>query len=117
LILRPFFTPLVPIDSADIYDGKNWKFGTFNIHTSSVNPPQFLIFILSDLTTSEFPGIYPRDGGFYGPRPTPDLHPNMRLEETMTSVPKVNPGDAVFWHCDVVHSVEQDHIGEGDSAG
>ncbi|KAF4613742.1 hypothetical protein D9613_008102 [Agrocybe pediades] len=95
LILRPFFTPLVPIDSEDIYDGKNWKF---------------------DLSTPDFPGIYPRDGGFYGPRPTPDLHPNMRLEETMTSVPKVNPGDAVFWHCDVVHAVEPDHIGEGDSA-
>jgi ectoine hydroxylase-related dioxygenase (phytanoyl-CoA dioxygenase family) len=35
----------------------------------------------------------------------------------MVSVPKVNPGDAVFWHCDVVHSVEQEHTGSGDSAG
>lgn len=35
----------------------------------------------------------------------------------MTSVPKVNPGDGVFWHCDVVHAVEPDHIGKGDSAG
>jgi hypothetical protein len=53
----------------------------------------------------------------------------------MTSVPKVNPGDMVFWHCvrissivcvilhtirrpqDVVHSVEEDHTGTGDSAG
>ncbi|KAF8181305.1 hypothetical protein BJ912DRAFT_1125852 [Pholiota molesta] len=52
----------------------------------------------------------------FGPRPTPDLHPNMRLEASMTSVPKVNPGDGVFWHCDVVHAVETDHIGQGDSA-
>jgi ectoine hydroxylase-related dioxygenase (phytanoyl-CoA dioxygenase family) len=35
----------------------------------------------------------------------------------MISVPKVNPGDAVFWHADVVHSVEQEHTGSGDSAG
>ena len=35
----------------------------------------------------------------------------------MISVPKVNPGDAVFWHCDVVHSVEEEHTGTGDSAG
>lgn len=41
----------------------------------------------------------------------------MRLEDSMVSVPKVNPGDGVFWHCDVVHAVETDHIGKGDSAG
>ena len=35
----------------------------------------------------------------------------------MVSIPKVNPGDAVFWHSDVVHSVEQEHTGSGDSAG
>lgn len=35
----------------------------------------------------------------------------------MTSVPKVNPGDAVFWHCDVVHSVEMEHTGKEASAG
>lgn len=53
----------------------------------------------------------------------------------MTSVPKVNPGDMVFWHCvcfrslifhyfscernpqDVVHSVEEEHTGQEDSAG
>lgn len=37
--------------------------------------------------------------GYSGPQPTPQLHPHLRLEETMTSVPKVNPGDMVFWHC------------------
>ena len=35
----------------------------------------------------------------------------------MVSVPKVSPGDMVFWHCDVVHSVEQEHTGKEDSAG
>ncbi|KDR78730.1 hypothetical protein GALMADRAFT_244254 [Galerina marginata CBS 339.88] len=95
LILRPFFTPTVSVDSEDIFDGKNWKF---------------------DISTPDFPGIIPRGNGFAGPKPTPELHPNMRLEETMTSVPKVFPGDTVFWHCDVVHSVETEHTGQGDSA-
>ena len=35
----------------------------------------------------------------------------------MISVPKVYPGDAVFWHCDVVHAVEVEHNGTSDSAG
>lgn len=72
---------------------------------------------LSDLSNPHFPGIHARDGGYIGPRPTPELHPNMRLETSVVSIPKVNPGDAVFWHCDVVHAVEQDHIGKGESAG
>ncbi|PPQ88041.1 hypothetical protein CVT26_000151, partial [Gymnopilus dilepis] len=94
-ILRPFFTPTVPIDSEDIFDGKNWKF---------------------DTSTPDFPGIIPRHGGFIGPRPKPELHPNLRLGECMTSVPQVRPGDGVFWHCDVVHAVEEEHTGRGESA-
>ena len=35
----------------------------------------------------------------------------------MVSVPKVNPGDTVFWHCDVIHAVEKEHTGTADSAG
>ena len=35
----------------------------------------------------------------------------------MVSVPKVNPGDAVYWHCDVIHAVEREHTGSGESAG
>jgi ectoine hydroxylase-related dioxygenase (phytanoyl-CoA dioxygenase family) len=35
----------------------------------------------------------------------------------MVSMPKVNPGDMVFWHADVVHAVEEEHTGSGDSAG
>jgi len=35
----------------------------------------------------------------------------------MVSVHRVHPGDAVFWHCDVVHAVETNHEGYGDSAG
>ncbi|EAU85169.2 DUF1479 domain-containing protein [Coprinopsis cinerea okayama7 len=96
IILRPFFRPLVSPNSPDIRHPKNWEL---------------------DLDSSGFAGIFPRDGGYAGPRPTTALHPHLELEKTMTSVPKVYPGDAVFWHCDVVHSVEEEHTGSEDSAG
>ncbi|KAJ7488042.1 hypothetical protein FB451DRAFT_1226299 [Mycena latifolia] len=95
IILRPFFRPLVPADSKEILDAKNWQF---------------------DISTPEFPGIFERDSGYGGPCPTNELHPHLLLDTTMTSVPTVNPGDTVFWHCDVVHSVEQEHTGTEDSA-
>ncbi|KAH0585537.1 hypothetical protein J132_07648 [Termitomyces sp. J132] len=95
LILRPFFRPKVPVGSLDFLNRDNWEF---------------------DISSPEFPGIYPKDGGYYGPEPTPEMHPHLELEKTMTSVPKVYPGDTVFWHCDVVHSVELEHTGTGDSA-
>lgn len=95
IILRPFFKPLVPIESPDILDPKNWAL---------------------NLETAEFPGIWGRDGGWAGPHPTPTSHPHLFLDKTMTSVPKVKPGDGVFWHCDVIHSVEEEHTGNEDSA-
>ncbi|KAJ3832032.1 hypothetical protein F5878DRAFT_635685 [Lentinula raphanica] len=95
IILRPFFCPLVPVDSPEILDPKNWEY---------------------DISYADFPGIYPKDGGYAGPWPTPESHPHMMLEKTMIPVPKVMPGDTVFWHCDVVHSVEVDHTGQEDSA-
>ncbi|KXN84869.1 hypothetical protein AN958_11999 [Leucoagaricus sp. SymC.cos] len=98
IILRPFFKPLVPEESAEILDPKNWEI---------------------DLESPGFPGIWqrPGEGGWAGPHPTALSHPHLLLGKTMTSVPKVNPGDAVFWHCDVIHSVEEEHTGSEDSAG
>ncbi len=37
------------------------------------------------------------------------------LLEARTSIPLMQPGDAVFWHSDVVHAVEDEHRGEGYS--
>ena len=37
------------------------------------------------------------------------------LLEALTSIPVMEPGDAVFWHSDVVHSVEDEHKGQGYS--
>ncbi|KAF8896652.1 DUF1479-domain-containing protein [Infundibulicybe gibba] len=98
IMLRPFFRPIVDHPEKEL-SPENWEFG--------ITPPH---------CNPNFPGILPRDGGYTGPRPTPALHPHLRLAEAMTSVPKVNPGDTVFWHCDVVHSVEEEHTGVGDSA-
>jgi hypothetical protein len=75
-ILRPFFR-LVP-GASDPSVADNWEL---------------------DLDSSNFPGIMPREGGYMGPRPTPATHPNLALEKTMVSVPRVRPGDMVFWHC------------------
>lgn len=37
------------------------------------------------------------------------------LLEGLTSIPVMEPGDAVFWHSDVVHAVEDEHKGQGYS--
>src|SRR6202451_3585906 len=37
------------------------------------------------------------------------------LIEALSSIPLMQPGDAVFWHCDVVHAVENEHRGSGYS--
>ena len=33
----------------------------------------------------------------------------------LVSIPKMNPGDTVWWHPDVVHAVEDQHLGKGYS--
>jgi Protein of unknown function (DUF1479) len=70
-----------------------------------------------DISTPDFPGTSLVNGQYAGLRPTPEFHPHLRLDECLVSVPKVNPGDTVFWHADVIHSVEEEHTGSGDSAG
>src|SRR5271168_2310916 len=37
------------------------------------------------------------------------------LIEALSSIPLMEPGDAVFWHSDVVHAVENEHRGSGYS--
>jgi hypothetical protein len=78
-----------------------------------------IYYIYIDISTPDFPGIsrLPKDGGYSTLMLSPESHPHLRLDECVISVPKVNPGDTVFWHCDVVHAVEKEHTGSGDSAG
>lgn len=42
-------------------------------------------------------------------------HPHMS-HNNFVSIPKVQPGDAVFWHCDTAHMVESEHKGTLDSS-
>ncbi len=37
------------------------------------------------------------------------------LLKALTSIPRMQPGDTVFWHSDVVHAVENEHRGTGYS--
>jgi len=37
------------------------------------------------------------------------------LIEAVTSIPVMEPGDTVFWHSDIIHSVEDEHRGTGYS--
>jgi len=46
----------------------------------------------------------------------PSTHPDLELETTMVSMPHVEPGDYVAWHCDTIHSVDPQHRGRGDSS-
>ncbi|KAL4792988.1 hypothetical protein BDV19DRAFT_380464 [Aspergillus venezuelensis] len=59
-----------------------------------------------------FPGSVPGACQEYNPV----THPHLELETTMVSVPEVEPGDFVAWHCDSLHSVDKEHRGKGDSS-
>ena len=76
-----------------------------------------MVLFFLDISTADFPGTDLVNGDYVGLRPSPEFHPHLRLDECMVSVPKVNPGDTVYWHCDVIHAVEREHTGSGDSAG
>ncbi|KAF7356273.1 Duf1479 domain protein [Mycena venus] len=43
-------------------------------------------------------------------------HPHLRLDKTMVSMPRVEPGDQVYWHCDMIHAVEGYRGGKEDSS-
>src|SRR5579862_8304056 len=35
------------------------------------------------------------------------------IVKALSSIPLMEPGDTIFWHCDVVHAVENEHRGSG----
>ncbi|KAG8937102.1 hypothetical protein FRC02_006302 [Tulasnella sp. 418] len=96
LVLRPFFRPVDKTLEGDAFlDKSNWVF---------------------DISDGSFQGIQALDDGFDGQRLTDEEHPHLRLDSAIVSMPRVKPGDMAFWHCDVVHSVEQQHDGPNDSS-
>ena len=105
VLLRPFFTP--PQDLAYIMDSEKWT--------------------LND-STGWFPGTTKPDSQ----RLSRASHPHLRLEECMVYMPQINPGDTVWWHCDVClsnphllaslilykmcHAVDTEHLGQNNAS-
>jgi hypothetical protein len=89
-ILRPLFRPRAGADPAS-YNGHDWE---------------------PDLDGTAFPGSVPGNTQEYNHM----THPHMRLNQTMLSIRDLQPGDQVFWHCDVIHAVESVHGGTGDAS-
>jgi hypothetical protein len=75
--------------------------------------PYFILDETFDEITPLFPGA---DPGFQQFRPTNKLHPHLYMEKSMVGIPPVKPGDYVFWHCDLIHEVDQFHPGKLDSS-
>ncbi|EPS92730.1 hypothetical protein FOMPIDRAFT_1026704 [Fomitopsis schrenkii] len=65
-----------------------------------------------DLASTAFPGSVPAKAQELND----ESHPHLVLPKTLVSIPRVEPGDQVYWHCDVVHAVEAEHTGSGDSS-
>jgi hypothetical protein len=61
---------------------------------------------------STFPGSVPGACQEYNEL----THPHLELSSTMVSMPHVEPGDFVAWHCDTPHSVDKEHRGRNDSS-
>lgn len=74
VVLRPFFSP--PADGEDVMDASKWTF---------------------DPESSWFPGTMKDQSQ----RLSPSSHPHLRLQECLTYIPRMNPGDTVWWHTDV----------------
>ena len=55
--------------------------------------------LLDDIPENMIPGYYPWIPTFYL---VPQIH--SKLMNAMVTIPEVNPGDTVWWHCDLIHS-------------
>ncbi|OHW99261.1 DUF1479 domain-containing protein [Colletotrichum incanum] len=84
VMLRPFFRP--PDDPADAMDATKWSL---------------------DDSSSWFPGTFKAESQ----RLSRSSHPHLRLEECLVHIPKMEPGDTVWWHADVCHAVDPVHQG------
>jgi len=62
--------------------------------------------LLDDIPENMIPGYQPTKLFYL----VPQIH--SKLMNAMVSIPEVNPGDTVWWHCDLIHSVEEVHQGE-----
>lgn len=98
-------------------DASNWRFSASSPAFPGIDPVSVEVFQPSSSAPQQLEKTIKTC--FTGQRLNAVSHPHLRLdlEGTMVSIPKVQPGDMVFWHCDGLHSVEDVHYGEGDSSG
>ncbi|KAH7210340.1 hypothetical protein BKA60DRAFT_524099 [Fusarium oxysporum] len=89
LLLRPLFSP--PKDPDYIMNAEKWTF---------------------DDSTGWFPGTMKPESQ----RLSRLSHPHLRLEECLIHMPEVQPGDTVWWHCDVCHAVDTEHLGKNNAS-
>ncbi|KAI1046564.1 hypothetical protein LB505_014149 [Fusarium chuoi] len=89
LLLRPFFRP--PKDPDHIMDAEKWTL---------------------DDSSGWFPGTMKPESQ----RLSRSSHPHLRLEECLIHMPEVQPGDTVWWHCDVCHAVDTEHLGTNNAS-
>ncbi|KAF8588742.1 DUF1479-domain-containing protein [Ramaria rubella] len=92
--MRPFFAPVKPLTAFHSKDLDNSGF---------LSPSNWRL----DLDSTTFPGSPIGRGQEFSDA----THPHLELGRVMTSVPRVEPGDCVFWHCDSIHAVESTHSG------
>jgi hypothetical protein len=74
-LLRPFFRPKSGVNDSLAFD--DWEL---------------------DITSSAFPGSFMGKAQELNEK----THPHLRLDKTMISVPKIEPGDQVYCECDVI---------------
>ncbi|WEW56004.1 hypothetical protein PRK78_001439 [Emydomyces testavorans] len=74
--------------------------------------PFFDLETLQPVNDSTFPGAVPGASQEYSEQ----SHPHLNLPASMVSIPHVQPGDYVAWHCDTIHAVDKEHRGKGDSS-
>ncbi|KAH6989169.1 hypothetical protein BKA56DRAFT_476672 [Ilyonectria sp. MPI-CAGE-AT-0026] len=89
VILRPFFNP--PSQPEDIMDAEKWTL---------------------DESSGWFPGTFKTESQ----RLSRLSHPHLRLEECLIHMPRVNPGDTVWWHADACHAVDPEQEGAGNAS-
>ncbi|KIX93494.1 uncharacterized protein Z520_10672 [Fonsecaea multimorphosa CBS 102226] len=91
LLLRPFFQPPTSEKEEDIMDATKWTF---------------------DAESPWFPGTFRDDSQLL----SPSSHPHLRLRECMVGIPRMEPGDTVWWHADMCHAVEVEHNGDHEAS-
>ncbi|KAJ9131784.1 DUF1479-domain-containing protein [Pleurostoma richardsiae] len=89
MLLRPFFQP--PKNKDDVMDASKWTF---------------------DTSDPWFPGTWRAKSQEL----SPDAFPHLRIKDCLVHIPKMAPGDTIWWHCDMCHAVEVEHRGDGISS-